>query len=195
MAISPACGSCDTFEWLALMDVLGFEDFEFTVLCGQLTPLMLDMPQPGLLKFSLASGKRFFLICDVDAQSDPCFRPTDIVCLYSSMPLVAGDVFIAQAERFNALVRQGLRTCLLYRCEGGALGQALEECTCAAVRIEWETPYMHAEEQRSGLMLSSGWRTGISEHAASLIANYMHTRARSGDALAQRSCLDEVEKL
>ncbi|WP_152640504.1 hypothetical protein [Xanthomonas sp. MUS 060] len=61
MAISPACGSCDTFEWLALMDVLGcFEDIEFTALCGQLTPLMLGMPQTGLLKFSLASGNRFF---------------------------------------------------------------------------------------------------------------------------------------
>ncbi|WP_152624899.1 hypothetical protein [Xanthomonas sp. GPE 39] len=192
MAISPECGSRDTFEWLALMDVLGFEDFEFTALCGQLTPLMLGLPQTGLLKFSLASGNRFFLIGDGDAQSDPCFRSSDIACFYSSMPLVAGDVLIARAEHFNALVRQGVRTCLLYRCEGQALGRELEECTDAAVRIEWETPYMHAEEQRSGLILSSGWREGIREHAVNLIANYMHTCARSGDALTHRPCLEET---
>ncbi|UKE73970.1 hypothetical protein [Xanthomonas graminis] len=191
MANSPACGTCDTFEWLVLMDVLSFEDLEFTVLGGPLASSMFGMPQSGLLKFRLASGKRFFLMPDGNALSDPRFRSTDIVCLYASMPLVKEDVLIAQAQRFNALVRQGIRACLLYRRKVGKLGQALEKCTGAAVRIEWEKPSMHAEQWRSGLMLSPGWKKRIREHVTRLVANYMHTCAPSGDALAQRPCLKE----
>ncbi|PPT86791.1 hypothetical protein XthCFBP4691_15805 [Xanthomonas theicola] len=178
-------GICDVFEWLAVMDVISFEDFEFAAVLHLLVPQVFGIAHSCLREFRLASDKRFFLIHGSDAGGHVRFCAADIACIYSSTPLLPGAALDDAARCFSAVAGQGARTCLLYTCEGTALGRSLAEKSGAAACIEWMALGPNAKRQwRSGLILSSNWREGVSGHAIKTISNYMQTHARSGRASA-----------
>ncbi|OAX54199.1 hypothetical protein A6R73_04490 [Xanthomonas translucens pv. poae] len=169
----------DAFEWLVLMEILCFEEFECMPALSQLVPHVFGVHHSCRREFRLPGDVRFFLIHGRDAGNRQRFRATDIVCIHSSIPLVRGAMSREAANRFDAVARQGGRICLLYTCDDSILGRTFAQTVGASAHLEWETPGMDASRSlSSGLILSENWKEGIGLHAASTIANFMQTRAR-----------------
>ncbi|KTF40893.1 hypothetical protein ATB53_06040 [Xanthomonas translucens] len=179
--IAPLTCTCigDAFEWLVLMDILCFEEFECMPALSQLVPHVFEAHHSCQREFRLPGGSRFFLIHGCDAGNRQWFRATDIVCIHSSIPLVPGAVSREAANRFDAVARQGGRICLLYTWDDSTLGPTFAQTVAASAHLQWETPGMDvAQSLSSGLILSENWKEGIGRHAARTIANFMQTRAR-----------------
>ena len=85
--IAPLTCIGDAFEWLVLMEILCFEEFECMLALSQLVPHVFGAQHSCQREFRLPGDLRFFLIHGRDAENRQRFRATDIVCIRSSIPL------------------------------------------------------------------------------------------------------------
>lgn len=164
----------DVFEWLALMEAVSFEDFDFASFCNESVERVLGEQPEVCPEFrSIGGEKRLLLV------SSSAFRPAtvltehDIACVRA--PCLAGEsLALHEAEQaFRELAARGLRVCLLYRACGD-VPLLLPEVAAVAHSIEWPTPRREPQSY-SGVVFSGHWHDGVLPHTAKVLSSFMST--------------------
>ncbi|WP_147459597.1 hypothetical protein [Pseudomonas savastanoi] len=168
------------FKWLALTEALSFEDLEFLILNNMLSLAELESTSASILSPLITRPHRYIIPGTnrgLILYKDECIRQaalissrSDIICLYLS-PHASRDLVFRAARHFNRYADLSNRTCLLYTISNCFSDyHILDQCKAQA-QVEWNGP----EEKsncKSGMLFSSGWREGVSEHVSLRLARF-----------------------
>lgn len=175
MSLYDADDTADVLEFLCLMEVISFEDFEFALVFSQLKTSVLGHANGHCWALPAGrGGKHFFLARPEIANAEHGIEAQDIACIHPPAPLSSPALLNEAAHSFDALAKRGLRTCLLYDADEPKIGRDLLAMTDGERGVAWEIPAASAR-RTSGFLFSRNWKNGVCEQVVKVLENYRQT--------------------
>lgn len=175
MSLYDADDTADILEFLCLMEVISFEDFEFALVFSQLKASVLGQAADHSWVLPAGrSGKHFFLAGTGIDGGHHGIAAHDIACIHPSAPLSSPARLSEAAHSFDKLAKRGLRTCLLYDAAEPKIGRDLLNMTDGERGVAWEIPAASAR-RTSGFLFSRNWKSGVCEQVVKVLDNYLPT--------------------
>lgn len=174
MTFPAAVELADVFEWLALMEAVSFEDFDFASFCNESVERVLaEQPEVCQEFRSIGGNKRLLLVPSSAFRPATVLTGRDIACVRAPHLADESSAFLEAEHAFRELAARGLRVCLLYRA-CGAVPLQLPRFVAVAHRIEWQAPRCEPQSC-SGVVFSEHWHADVPQHTAKILSNFMST--------------------